>query len=45
MIRLYDRNKNKKALNKKKYCNIDKEHPNSGLLFVKENISTEERFI
>ena len=45
VIRIYDKSKSKKTINIKKYNNIDKEHPNSGLLFVKENISSDERFI
>jgi hypothetical protein len=45
VIRIYDKSKSRKTINIKKYNNIDKEHPNSGLLFVKENISSDERFI
>lgn len=47
IIRIFDQHKkSKKTLNLyKKYNFKNKEHPKSGLLFVKENISNEERFI
>lgn len=45
IIRIFDKNK-KKTLNLyKKYNKQNIEHPKSGMLFVKENISNGERFI